>query len=315
MSEQYEKISDGAKNALDKFSSNKYVKGTSEFLNSNSIVAKFAFLLLVIVIFVLLLRLGAAIIDWFMKPDPNPILLDGTLEGNNMMVFPQDPKKTGSVPILRSVNDATGVEFTWSIWIYLKSSNFSKSGDAPEKYKHIFHKGNNNFHSSDLGLSTYNNCPGLYLDSNKNTLLILMNTFKSPTLPNAKTGAAEPESVEIDDIPINKWVNVIIRVSKQNQVDIYINGTLMKREILDGVVKQNYDDVYLSSHKGFHGYSSSLRYFNHAIGTNRIQEIVDNGPNLKMLHGSSERDAVPRYLSTRWFFSDTGNLYNPSTPT
>ena len=49
MSEQYEKVSDGAKNALDKFSSNKYVDGTSEFLNSNSIIAKFAFLLLVIV--------------------------------------------------------------------------------------------------------------------------------------------------------------------------------------------------------------------------------------------------------------------------
>ena len=313
MSEQYAKMSDGAKSALNKYSSNKYVKGTSEFLNSNSIVAKFAFLLLVVVIFILLLRLGAAIIDWFMRPDPNPILLDGALDGNTMMVFPQDPKISGSVPILRSVNDATGVEFTWSIFIYLKSSNFSKNADSPEKYKHIFHKGGNDFHSSNLGLSTYNNCPGLYLDNNTNTLLFLMNTFKEPTLPDAKTGGAEPESIEIKDIPLDKWVNVIIRVSNQNQVDVYINGTLMKREILDGVVKQNYDDVYLSANKGFHGYSSSLRYFNRAIGTNHIQDIVDNGPNLNMLHGSSQ-NSKPRYLSTRWFFSDSGNMYNPSKP-
>ena len=44
------------------FSSNKYVSGTREFLESNSIVAKFAFLILVLIAFVVLLRLGTWII-------------------------------------------------------------------------------------------------------------------------------------------------------------------------------------------------------------------------------------------------------------
>lgn len=309
MSEQYEKISSGAKNALDKFSSNRYVTGTSEFINSNSIVAKFAFLLLVIVIFFLLLRLGASFITWLMAPDPNPTLLKGMSEGTMHYEFSQDPKITGSIPILRSVDDVTGVEFTWSIWIFIKDSNFNYNND--EKYKHIFHKGNKNH--GTLGLSTPNNCPGLYLDSKDNNLLVLMNTFTEPTQDNddIKTGLDEPESIEIEDIPVNKWLNVVIRVSKQNQVDVYINGTLMKREILKGVVKQNYDNVYVSSNGGFHGYTSSLRYFNSAIGTNHIQTIVDNGPDLTPLHKSAKDSAVPRYLSTRWFFSDSGNLYNP----
>lgn len=313
MSQEYENISDGAKNALHKFSSTKYIEGTSEFLNSNSIVAKFAFLLLVIVLFILLLRLGASIITWLMSPDPNPILLKGAADGNTALSYDQDPKITGSVPILRSVDDVTGVEFTWSIWLFIKASNFSKNPNDAEKYKHIFHKGNSNFNSSSLGLSTPNNSPGLYLDSKTNKLLILMNTFSEPTLTTSKTGSSEPEAIEIPDIPLNKWMNVIIRVSKQNQVDVYINGTLMKREILNGIVKQNYGDVYLSSNKGFHGYSSELRYFNKAIGTNHIQTIVDDGPNLNMVHKSAEKVAKPRYLSTRWFFSDSGNLYNPSS--
>lgn len=310
MSEQYEKVSDGAKNALDKFSSNKYVDGTSEFLNSNSIIAKFAFLLLVIVIFFLLLRLGASLLTWIVSPSPNPILLKGSVDGTTTHDFTQDPKITGSIPILRSVDDVTGVEFTWSIWIFVKDSNFHINKER--HYKHIFHKGNKN-HSS-LGLSTPNNSPGLYLDSKNNNLLVLMNTFTEPTIAKANmhSGTKEPESIEIKDIPVNKWMNVIIRVSKQNQVDVYINGTLMKREIMNGIVKQNYENVHVSSNGGFHGYISELRYFNSAIGTNQIQTIVDNGPNLTPVYKSSKESAIPRYLSTRWFFSDSGNLYNPT---
>lgn len=310
MNKQFRKLTGGAKNVFGQFSSKKYVGGSSDFLNSNSIIAKFAFILLVILIFVLLLRLGTSIITWIMSPSPNPILLDGMADGTHATTYHQDPKIKDSVPILRSVNDVTGVEFTWSIWLFVKDSNFNTNSGGTN-YKHIFHKGNNKF--SPSGFNVQNNCPGLYLDSTTNTLVLLINTFKDPTVDVAKA-SDEPEALEIPDIPINKWINVIIRVSKQNQLDLYINGTLMKREILNGVVKQNYGDVYLTNHHGFHGYTSSLRYFNKAIGTNHIQTIVDDGPNLNMKNKSPEKEAVPRYLSTRWFFSDSGNLYNPSSP-
>jgi len=311
MNKQFRKMAGGTNNLLGKFASRRLVGGSSDFLNSNSIIAKFAFILLIILLFVLLLRLGTSIITWIMSPSPDPILLDGMADGTHSAIYHQDPKIKGSVPILRSVNDVTGVEFTWSIWLFVKDSNFhaGTTGSTP-KYKHIFHKGNNHFSSG--GFNTPNNCPGLYLDNTTNTLVLLINTFKDPTID--VTASAEQEALEIPDIPINKWINVIIRVSKQNQLDLYINGTLMKREILDGVVKQNYGDVYLTNHHGFHGFTSSLRYFNKAIGTNHIQNIVDNGPNLKMTHKSPEAQAVPRYLSTRWFFSDSGNMYNPSSP-
>ena len=312
-------------NVVKRFGKNFQRGGSSDFFNSNSIVAMFAFLLLVIIVFIVLWRLGVSIITWFMEPDPNPILLKGMADGTHLQIYAQDPKVKDSVPIMRSRNDVTGTEFTWSIWLFMKDTNFTEGGAPPSpdpacngkrnrKYNHIFHKGNKNFDES--GLNSLNNCPGLYLDrsldsNNAASLLFLINTFDTPTVPNVDAGK-QAEEIAIPDIPLNKWMSVIIRVSQQNQLDIYINGTLMKREILDGVVKQNYGDVYLSANGGFHGYSSELRYFNKALGTNDIQIIVDNGPNLKMVHDSPEDQAVPRYLSTRWFFSDSGNLYNPS---
>ena len=65
MSSQFTRTSDtGGKSIFSGFASNQYVAGTKEFLQSNSIVAKFAFLLLVLLLFVIALRLGTSILSW-----------------------------------------------------------------------------------------------------------------------------------------------------------------------------------------------------------------------------------------------------------
>ena len=110
------------------------------------------------------------------------------------------------------------------------------------------------------------------------------------------------EDVVISNLPLHKWVNIIIRVTKQNQMDVYISGTLTKRVMLSGVPKQNYGDVYVSMNGGFDGNTADLRYFENAIGTNKIKSIVDKGPNTKYAVGTMEVKADTNdYLSTRWY--------------
>ena len=186
-----------------------------------------------------------------------------------------------------------------SIWLYI-----NELGDTT-KHKHIFHKGSSNYKNTTIknfstdGIAFPNNAPGLYITPNKNNLLVLMNTFD-----NIK------EEVIIEDIPLNKWLNVIIRMSAQNQLDVYINGALVKRHILSGVPKQNYGNVYASMNGGFSGYTSELQYFNTAIGMNKIQSIVDAGPDMTM-KGAGLTESKPHYLSTRWYFSGVRDMYNP----
>jgi hypothetical protein len=116
--------------------------------------------------------------------------------------------------------------------------------------------------------------------------------------------------ITIKNIPLNKWVNVIIRVTKQGQLDVYINGTLVKRLMLDSVPRQNYGDVYVSMNGGFPGNTSSLRYFESAIGTNKIQDIVDKGPNQTLIASSSmgATSDTNKYLSTRWFMKSAQDI-------
>ena len=67
------------------------------------------------------------------------------------------------------------------------------------------------------------------------------------------------DDIYIDGIPIKKWVGVVIRVTSQNIVDVYINGNLTKRHKLSNIVKQNYDNLYVNYNGGFSGNISNLK--------------------------------------------------------
>jgi hypothetical protein len=296
MNTQFARITDPG--GFKPFEMNKYVQGTKDFLQSNSIIAKFAFLLLVFVVFVMLLRLGTTLLGWLLTPSSNPTLLNGMIDSRQMMRISQNPSVNGSIPIIRSQNDREGLVFTWSVWIFIEDLVYRQN-----EFKHIFHKGNDNINmtTEPIGMNQPNNAPGLYIAPGTNDLVVVMNTFEKIN-----------EEVVVKDIPLNKWVNIIIRVNEQKHLDVYINGRLVRRHVLSGVPKQNYGDVFLSLNGGFSGYTSSLRYFANAIGTSKIQEIVDAGPNLKLVDGSSQlTTAKPRYLSLRWFFSGANDMYNP----
>ena len=103
----------GAKNAFARFRNNKVVSGTTDFLYSNSLVAKFCFFVLVVILFIIFLRLGSRFIQWVFEPTRNPILIDGLKDGKKLKIVPQDPKVNGAKPVLRSVNQREGLEFTY----------------------------------------------------------------------------------------------------------------------------------------------------------------------------------------------------------
>ena len=278
-----------------RFSSNKYVSGTKEFLESNSIVAKFAFLLLLLIVFIVLLRVGTFLIDWAFSPSPSPMLVDGMVDARKLMVIPQDPNVKGAQPIIRSVNELGGLEFAWVCWVYIDDLEYKKG-----QFKHVFHKGSDNIHhdGDNIGMSQPNNAPGLYIGPDSNELVVVMNTFNTIN-----------EKVTIKDIPVKKWVCVIIQC-RGNNLDVFINGTLSRRHVLASVPKQNYGDVYVGMNGGFSGYVSSLQYFNHVLGMAKVQSIVNGGPNLKMKADDLTK-TKPKYLSTRWFFIGTEDGYNP----
>jgi hypothetical protein len=267
-----------------------YFSSTQDFFESNSLVAKVAFLMLALIIFIFLLRSGINIIGWLLSPSGNIKLIDGMINARHSELFLQDPNQTNSKPILRSINKSRGIEFTWSVWIFI--DNLDENSD---QYKHIFHKGNDkmNYTNAPIGLNEPNNGPGLYITPNKNDLLVIMNTFEKID-----------EKITVQDIPLNKWVNIIIRCENKT-VDVYINGRISNRHKSTGVPFQNYGDVYVALNGGFPGYISNLWYWNKSLNTSDIQSLVNSGPNMSMSDNKNLSQSSPQYLSLRWFFSNT----------
>jgi hypothetical protein len=144
-----------------------------------------------------------------------------------------------------------------------------------------------------------NNAPGLYIAPNTNAFVIVMNTYDKIN-----------EEITIPNITLNKWINVIIRCQNKT-LDVYINGTIARSAELSGVPKQNYGDIFIGMNGGFSGYVSNLWYFDHALGTSAIQDIVRVGPNTKMTGSNAMNMKNPNYLSLRWFFYGTQDQFNP----
>jgi hypothetical protein len=268
--------------------------GIKDFMNSNSLVARFSFILLIIFIFIILLKLSIGLLSYFFNSVNNsPLLIDGMVDAKQLIVIPQDPNVNDSVTIPRSVNGPNGIEFSWSVWIFINDLKYLSG-----QYRHIFHKGNDSIDST--GLNFPNNAPGMYISPNTNELTIIMNTYDTIN-----------EEILIPGIPINKWVNVILRC-KNTLLDVYINGTITKSINLVGVPKQNYGDIYVAMNGGFDGYISDLHYFSYALGTNEISNLSKRGANTKMnAQNKSMIMKYPDYLSLRWYFYGTGDQFNP----
>jgi len=284
-------VSDAAKSLMTpnndgvfkQFGDNKIIDAPKDFLNSNTLVAKVVFILLILIIFIFLMRLAVTLLHKLMGPSENPVLLPDRISGKSTKSISVNPGKTDSIPILRSNNQDMGMEFSYSTWIFVKDENFSSENTS---IKHIFNKGSKGKAASgNLAGFRETNAPGLYLDGNSNKLIVIMDTYETS------------EKVEIPDIPIQKWVNVIIRLENRH-VDIYINGTIVVRHELGNVPKQNYGEVNIHISPGFHGEQSSLRYFNRALTSLEIQRMVQKGPNMTT---AGIVTPFPPYLSMRWF--------------
>ena len=289
-------------NSVKNFTSGTY-STSKDFVQTNGLIAKFVFLILVLIVFLIVLNLGIMFLSYILRPPNSPYLIQGMINGTNTMIIPQDPKKGNAVSIQRSNNQSTGMEFTWSVWLNINNI-------TSDKFQHVFSKGGNgNF--DENGIMMVENAPGIYIKpAQKSTtnavstpaeLVIFMNTVSSA--PNISDYSSMYETVTINNAPLNTWFNLMVRL--ENKImDIYINGTITQRLIFKDVPLQNYDDVYACANGGFSGNLSDLRYFNYALNVFQINNIVSTGPNttLKQTHSNSKNYY---YLSNLWYNSNS----------
>lgn len=192
------------------------------------------------------------------------------------LLITQDPNIRTSIPLRRSLNESQGIEFSYSLWMLIDDITY-KQGIL----KNVFLKGTYDFTSGTM-------CPGLFINSNTNSLLLYINTYSEPYVVK-----------EIENIPLNKWFHIAIVLKNQN-VDIFINGLLKSRMTLNSLPRQNFSDLYINKNGGYSGYLSRMRYHNYALSYAEIEAEVTRGPSTYL---QEESASMPPYLSSSWFLN------------
>ena len=290
--------------------------GLREFMESNSLVAKFAFILMVFIVFSVAVKLAIIGLSYLMLPTMSPYVLNGTANTEDMaMNVSQDPAQKDSVFIARSMNEDGGLEYTWSAWFFVNQVPLEKG-----KWSRIFSKGGEGTKSTADGIYYPNNAPGMYIrfsndinatnpdrtDAGVNVSLMAVVDVSGKNDSTDKKKNLH-EQLITTDIPMKNWVNAVVRVTN-NVIDLYINGRLAQRRKTPGIPLQNYGKVNIGEDKAkdrFSGYISTIQYFNYSIGANKIKSIVDEGPNMKMVTSAggdtSATKNVGSYLSNHWY--------------
>jgi hypothetical protein len=131
------------------------------------------------------------------------------------------------------------------------------------------------------------NCdPVLYAATNNPTTGAPL-TLTPPCMPNgdpaaaAAAGAASAggtsSACTIENIPIQKWVNVIISLYGST-LDTYLNGKLVRTCVLPGVPKVNNSaDISVTPNGGFSGWTSTFKFWSDASNPQQAYNIYKAG--------------------------------------
>jgi len=233
--------------------------------------------------------------------------------GSRMYTAIQNPQNPLAKTIRVSDNQGSGVEFSYSMFIYLNSSTYS-TGD--HKLHHILHKGYSHAYPL-MG-------PGVFTWGDKNTLRVYMNCYDT-----------WDNYTDIDNIPVDKWFHLVVSC-KGTTLVVYINGNIKSKVALSGNTPpyQNYGDVYafstrkqtlsssittsLAKDPEFSGSSpptqlifdgaasgmiSRVYYFAYALTYTEIMSLVNAGPSSVM---KGPNMSITPYLSDTWWTNKNG---------
>jgi len=201
---------------------------------------------------------------YYKQPTDVIDILTGSISG-------KEAKTVQGNKISRSFNQKEGATFTYTGWILMKDFTY-------------------NYGQKRL-IFTKDDCPGLYLDTTSNSLLVVIKTFGNT-----------PETILISNITANKWMHFAIVVD-QDSVDIYINGVVRQHHTLNQLPKQNESAITMGSNAaaGWNGVLANLQYTPRSLSAGEVAALTANVPKDDL----SVPPSGPQYYDLSWYIGRT----------
>ena len=166
--------------------------------------------------------------------------------------------------------------FAYSVWFYVNNWNY-RYGEPKVIFGRMGSKSVSGS-GSISGVSGIDPCPAVVLDPVENNVSISLGCYpgvnQEPTNPGGNTVV---HTCGVANVPIQKWVNLIISVFGRS-MDIYIDGKLVRTCLLPGVASINNDaNVYVTPSGGFDGWTAKLQYYPSSLNPQQAWNIYTQG--------------------------------------
>jgi hypothetical protein len=125
--------------------------------------------------------------------------------------------------------------------------------------------------------------PNISLHPTDNTLKISVSVFpsektsKNEPAPAGHSGSTDDVFIcEVPNIPLQTWVAVSVTVNSRN-LDVYLNGNLVKSCLMTGVPKPAAGDIQLNAGGGFSGWMCSFYHYDKTLEPSDAQSFFASG--------------------------------------
>lgn len=211
----------------------------------------------------------------------DPISITGTPQSSALTTSVIDGK-TKTVLEAKSLPTGNGLSYGVQFWMFINSWDyrFNQQKDILKRVD-----------STNPVVSN----PSIYLDPAMNTLHVRVSLFPS----SQQAGAATPSSTSstgdsytcsVENVPLQSWFSVSATVFQRN-LDVYINGRLVKSCVLPGIPKPALGDITINDNGGFAGGICNVNYISQMIRPEDAKAFYDKGT---LCEGTSPGSTAPR---------------------
>jgi hypothetical protein len=185
--------------------------------------------------------------------------LPAPADGKTRLVIP-----AGEVPV------GVGTDYGLQFWMFIQDWDY-KFGQEKQVLKRI--------QSTNSAVSS----PQITLHPTDNTLQVRVALYSAASsgtnAPATSTsGTADSFVCTVENVPLQSWFSVSVTVFQRN-LEIYINGRLVKSCVLPGVPKPVVGDIVIGDNGGFSGSVCNLKSYGSMLGPENAQSFFAAGTN------------------------------------
>lgn len=189
-------------------------------------------------------------------PDQMPLPVDGktktTISGSN-------------APLTEGANN--GVQF----WMYIKDWDYE------------FGKKKSVLYRKDSTTPTFRN-PDISLHPTDNSLDVTVSIYAGDQSDTSSTG--DSYTLTVENVPLQSWFSVSVTVFQRN-LDVYINGKLVKSAVLPGVPRPAAGDIIVADAGGFSGQICNVHAYPNMLSPSDAAAFFSAGTNCASYASSS----------------------------